>query len=261
MSIATRTGPSSPTLSSRRSLSTRALSLLYSGLAYLIFLGTFLYAVGFISQYGVPKTIDSGPPASFAIALLINLGLMLLFVVQHSGMARRGLKRLFARFAPRAIERSTYLLLTSLTLILLFWQWKPIPMVVWDIENSTIAALTFAAGFLGWLTVLYSTFLVSHFEPFALTQLLTNLAGRITAPMKFKTPGLYRVIRDLIYLGFIIAFWSAPRMTLGHLLLASVTTAYIFVGIFFEERNLISSFRDEYQRYRARVAMLLPDLF
>jgi protein-S-isoprenylcysteine O-methyltransferase Ste14 len=260
MSITMQTGPDAapPAIAS---FAARLLTLCYGGIAYLIFFGTFLYAVGFVSQYVVPKTIDTGATSSPLTALLINLVLMSIFAVQHSGMARLGFKKLFTRFASPAIERSTYVLLASLTLILLFWQWQPMPTVVWSIENPVLAGVATAGGFLGWLIVLYSTFLISHFELFGLTQVVAHFAGRMVAPVKFKTPGLYRFIRHPIYLGFIIAFWSTPMMTLGHLLFASVTTAYIFVGIYFEERDLVSLFGSEYRRYRERVAMLLPGLF
>jgi len=164
-------------------------------------------------------------------------------------------------FASPAIERSTYVLLASLSLILLYWQWQPMPTMVWNIQNSIAADIVTAVGFLGWLIVLYSTFLISHFELFGLTQVVSHFAGRVTEPMKFKTPGLYRMIRHPIYLGFIIAFWFTPTMTLGHLLFAAVTTAYIFVGIYLEERDLVAMFGDEYRRYRDRVAMLMPRLF
>jgi len=260
MSI-TQTGPNSPAAPALASLAMRALTLCYGGVAYLIFVGTFLYAIGFVSRYVVPKTIDSGPAPSLATALLINLVLMSIFAVQHSGMARQGFKKLFTRFASPAIERSTYVLLASLTLILLFWQWQPMPTVVWNVENPVAAGGVTAVGFVGWLIVLYSTFLISHFELFGLTQVVTHFAGRMVEPVKFKTPGLYRLIRHPIYLGFIIAFWFTPTMTLGHLLFAAVTTAYIFVGIYLEERDLVSLFGDEYRRYRERVAMLLPRLF
>jgi protein-S-isoprenylcysteine O-methyltransferase Ste14 len=260
MSITMQTGPNAapPAIAS---FATRLLTLCYGGIAYLIFFGTFLYAVGFVSQYVVPKTIDTGATSSPLTALLINLALMSIFAVQHSGMARQGFKKLFMRFASPAIERSTYVLLASLTLILLFWQWQPMPAVVWNIENPVVAGVATAGGFLGWLIVLYSTFLISHFELFGLTQVVGHFAGRMVAPVKFKTPGLYRFIRHPIYLGFIIAFWSTPAMTLSHLLFASVTTAYIFVGIYLEERDLVSLFGSEYRRYRERVAMLLPGLF
>jgi methanethiol S-methyltransferase len=260
MSITMQTGPDAapPAIAS---FAARLLTLCYGGIAYLIFFGTFLYAVGFVSQYIVPKTIDTGATSSPLTALLINLVLMSIFAVQHSGMARQGFKKLFTRFASPAIERSTYVLLASLTLILLFWQWQPMPAVVWNIEDPVLAGVATAGGFLGWLIVLYSTFLISHFELFGLTQVVAHFAGRMVAPVKFKTPGLYRFIRHPIYLGFIIAFWSTPVMTLGHLLFASVTTAYIFVGIYLEERDLVSLFGSEYRRYRERVAMLLPGLF
>jgi methanethiol S-methyltransferase len=239
----------------------RSAALCYGMVAYLIFLVSFLYAVGFVSRMIVPKTIDTGPASPLSSALVVNLLLMSIFAVQHSGMARQGFKRIFARFASPAIERSSYVLLASLTLLLLFWQWRPIPAIVWQIENPVIAGAMTAGGFFGWLIVLYSTFLISHFELFGLTQVVTNFAGRIIAPAAFKTPGLYRLIRHPIYLGFIIAFWSTPIMTLGHLLFAAVTTAYIFVGIYLEERDLVSVFGDDYRRYRERVAMLLPKLF
>ena len=243
------------------SFAARMLALAYGGLAYLVFLGTFLYAIGFVSHLVVRKTINSGPTSSWPTALLIDLVLMSIFAVQHSGMARQGFKKLFARFASPAIERSTYVLLASLSLILLYWQWQPMPTVVWNIEAPVLAGVVTAGGFLGWLIVLYSTFLISHFELFGLTQVVTHFAGRVAEPMKFKTPGLYRLIRHPIYLGFIIAFWCTPMMTLGHLLFAAVTTAYIFVGIYLEERDLVSLFGSEYRRYRGKVAMLVPGLF
>jgi protein-S-isoprenylcysteine O-methyltransferase Ste14 len=262
MSITMHTGPNGPAApASVTSFATRLLTLGYGGLAYLIFVGTFLYAVGFVAQTIVPKTIDSGPASPWPVALLTNLALMSVFAVQHSGMARQGFKKVFARFASPAIERSSYVLLASLTLILLFWQWQPMPTVIWNVENPFLAGVVMACGFLGWLIALYSTFLISHFELFGLTQVVAHFAGRMAEPFKFKTPGLYRLIRHPIYLGFIIAFWSAPTMTLGHLLFASVTTAYIFVGIYLEERDLVSLFGNEYRRYRERVAMLLPGVF
>ena len=238
----------------------RTFALCYGALAYLIFLCSFLYAVGFVSRLMVPKTIDTGVETSVLNAVVINLILLSLFAVQHSGMARQGFKRVFARIASPVIERSSYVLSASLLLLLLFWQWRPIPAIVWDIQTPILADLAVAGGFVGWLIVLYSTFLISHFELFGLTQVITHFAGRMVAPIKFRTPGLYRMIRHPIYLGFIIAFWSAPTMTLGHLLFASVTTAYIFVGIYLEERDLVAFFGDEYRRYREKVAMLLPKL-
>jgi len=260
MSITMQTGPNAarPAIAS---LATRLFALCYGGIAYLIFFGTFLYAVGFVSRFVVPKTVDSGAASSPMTALLVNLVLMSIFAVQHSGMARQGFKKLFARFASPAIERSTYVLLASLSLILLFRFWQPMPMMVWNIEDPVLAGIATAGGFVGWLIVLYSTFLISHFELFGLTQVVSHFAGRVVEPMKFKTPGLYRLIRHPIYLGFIIAFWCTPVMTLGHLLFAAVTTAYIFVGIYLEERDLVSMFGDQYRRYREKVAMLVPGIF
>ena len=260
MSITMQTGPNAarPALAS---LAARLFTLCYGGIAYLIFFGTFLYAVGFVSRLVVPKTVDSGSASSPMTALLVNLVLMSIFAVQHSGMARQGFKKLFAHFASPAIERSTYVLLASLSLILLFWQWQPMPMTVWHIEDPVLAGIATAGGFVGWLIVLYSTFLISHFELFGLTQVVSHFAGRVVEPIKFKTPGLYRLIRHPIYLGFIIAFWCTPTMTLGHLLFAAVTTAYIFVGIYLEERDLVSMFGDQYRRYREKVAMLVPGIF
>lgn len=257
MSMTIQSGPS-PISSS---LVARSLVLGYGALAYLIFLGTFLYAIGFVSQFVVPKTIDSGTTASPLRAMIVNLGLLTLFAVQHSGMARQGFKFLFARFASPALERSTYVLLASSCLILLFWLWQPITAVVWHTESPALASVAVAGGFLGWLIVLYSTCLISHFELFGLTQVVSHFAGRLAEPIKFKTPGLYRLIRHPIYLGFIIAFWSTPTMTAGHVLFAAVTTSYIFVGIWLEERDLVGLFGDEYRRYKQKVAMLLPGLF
>jgi methanethiol S-methyltransferase len=262
MSVSIQNTPeNSKTPSTAISMAMKTLALGYGAVAYAIFLGTFLYAVGFVSQVVVPKTIDTGTMSSVPRALLVDLVLMSIFAVQHSGMARQGFKKLFARFASPVIERSTYVLLASLSLALLLWQWQPIPDVVWTIETPYLANLAIAGSFLGWLIVLYSTFLISHFELFGLTQVVAHFAGRLAAPVRFKTPGLYRLIRHPIYLGFIIAFWSTPTMTQGHLLFAAVTTAYIFVGIYLEERDLITVFGDEYRRYRARVAMLLPGVF
>ena len=262
MFIGIQNRPNGPEISTKLiSFAMRTIALLYGTAAYAIFLCTFVYAIGFISQYLVPKTIDSGAVTSSWRALSIDLLLLSVFAVQHSGMARQGFKKLFARFASPVVERSSYVLSASLTLLLLFWQWRPIPAVIWDIQESIPASFATGGGFVGWLIVLYSTFLISHFELFGLTQVVTHFAGRIAAPVKFKTPGLYRLIRHPIYLGFIIAFWSTPTMTLGHLLFALVTTTYIFVGIYLEERDLMSLFGDEYRRYRDRVAMLLPRLF
>jgi methanethiol S-methyltransferase len=236
----------------------RILGFLYGLVAYLIFFGTFVYAVGFVEGLVVSKAIDDGVMMRLGQALLINLGLLSLFAIQHSVMARKKFKEWWTQFVPKSIERSTYVLAASLALALLLWQWRPIPSVVWQVTNPQIAMGIMVLSFLGWLMVLFSTFLINHFELFGLHQVTNNLVGRDMPEMKFRTPVLYRVVRHPIYLGFIIAFWAAPIMTFGHLLFAGVTTAYIFVGIWLEERDLVAMFGEEYRRYRQRVGMILP---
>jgi protein-S-isoprenylcysteine O-methyltransferase Ste14 len=238
----------------------RLLALIYGLCAYVLFLGTFLRAIAFVTGLPVPKTIDTGPIVPLAEALIVNLALMSLFAIQHSVMARRGFKRWWTRFVPVAIERSTYVLFATLALLLLLWQWRPIPAVVWHVADPTLAKALVGVSFFGWLIVLTSTFLINHFELFGLHQVALNLVGRKTADARFKTPLLYKLVRHPIYLGFIIAFWATPTMTMGHLLFAAVTTAYIFVGIMLEERDLVAQFGDDYRHYRARVGMILPKL-
>ena len=239
----------------------RTAGLLYGTLSYLIFLGTFLYAIGFVSGLVVPKTIDSGTTSSPMTAIITNIVLLSVFAVQHSGMARRSFKRVLTNAVSPVVERSTYVLCASLALILVFVFWQPVDVVVWSVANQTVATGIAALSAVGWLVVLYSTFLISHFELFGLKQVAFSFVGRALPAISFRAPGLYRLVRHPIYLGFIIAFWSAPTMTVGHLLFALVTTAYIFVGIVLEERDLVAAFGDEYRRYRARVAMLLPRIF
>jgi protein-S-isoprenylcysteine O-methyltransferase Ste14 len=236
----------------------RIAAFLYGLAAYLVFFVTILYAIGFVTGLAVPKTIDSGTVGSIGEALVVNLVLLSLFALQHSVMARKPFKRWWTQFVPVAIERSTYVLLASLVLILLFWQWRPIPTVVWQVADPQVATAVMGLSFFGWFLVFLSTFLINHFELFGLHQVATHLAGRTMPAPRFKTPLLYKVVRHPIYLGFIIAIWAAPVMTAGHLLFATVATAYIFVGIFLEERDLLGEFGEEYKRYRARVGMLIP---
>lgn len=236
----------------------RLLIFVYGLAAYLIFFATFCYAIGFVTGLVVPKHLDSGAVVPLPEALAVNLALLSLFAVQHSGMARRAFKAWLTRTVPQAMERSTYVLATSLVLILMFWQWRPIPAVVWHVPYPELAVAVQVVSIAGIALVLVATFLINHFELFGLHQVFNNLTGRQAPAMRFKTPSLYRVVRHPIYLGFIIAFWAAPVMTVGHLLFAAMTTAYIFVGIFLEERDLVAQFGDDYRRYRERVAMLVP---
>lgn len=234
------------------------IAFLYGLAAYFIFFFTFLYAIGFVEGLLVPKTIDTGMVVPVIEALIVNLLLMSLFAVQHSLMARKQFKEWWTQYVPKSVERSTYVLFASLALVLLFWQWRPMPNVVWQVDHPQITAAIIALSFVGWLLVLTSTFLINHFELFGLHQVVNNLAGRSMSAPRFKTPVLYKVVRHPIYLGFIIAFWAAPLMTVGHALFAAVTTAYIFVGIWLEERDLTELFGDEYRRYKERVSMLVP---
>jgi protein-S-isoprenylcysteine O-methyltransferase Ste14 len=236
----------------------RLLVFIYGLLSYVVFFFTFLYAVGFVSGTAVPKTIDTGEVVAPAEALIVNILLLSLFAIQHSVMARKQFKQWWTQYVPKPVERSTYVLLASLTLVLLFWQWRPMPAIVWRTDDPDIAVAIATLSLVGWVIVFTSTFLINHFELFGLHQVANNLTGREMPTPRFRTPLYYKFVRHPIYLGFIIAFWAAPMMTVGHLLFAAVTTAYIFVGILLEERDLIEMFGDDYRHYRRRVSMLLP---
>ena len=236
----------------------KLIAFLYGLGAYFTFFGTILYAIGFVTGWWVPKTIDTGAVSSITQALVVNLLLMSLFAVQHSVMARKQFKQWWTQYVPKPVERSTYVLLSSLALILLFWQWRPIPTIVWQIDHPPIALTVTGLSLIGWLVVFTSTFLINHFELFGVHQVVNNLTSRTMPAPRFHTPLFYKFVRHPLYLGFIIAFWVTPTMTAGHLLFAAVTTAYIFIGMLLEERDLIDVFGDDYRRYRQRVAMIVP---
>lgn len=237
---------------------TRWLILIYGVVAYAVFLASFLCAIGFVGGVVIPKTIDSGPITDMPTAMLIDLGLLSLFAIQHSVMARPFFKRWWTNVIPPAAERSTYVLASSLLLLLLFWQWRPLPGVVWSFDSPVAAGMLWASFALGWLTVLVSTFLINHFDLLGLRQVYLFFIGKPYSPPPFQTPWLYRVVRHPLMLGFLIAFWAAPTMTYGHLLFTATVTAYVLVAVRLEERDLVAHIGEPYAAYQAQVSMLVP---
>jgi protein-S-isoprenylcysteine O-methyltransferase Ste14 len=231
---------------------------IYGLVCYAVFLASFLYAIGFVGNLFVPKTIDSGPSAALPEALAIDLMLLGLFAVQHSVMARPGFKTVWTRIVPRPVERSTYVLISSLLLALICWKWQAIRTVVWDVSSPALKASLLALFALGWLIVLLSTFMINHFDLFGLRQVYLRMRGVDYAPLGFTQRSLYKFVRHPIMLGFVIAFWATPRMSVGHLVFSIATTGYILVGIILEERDLAKYHGAEYEAYRARVPMLFP---
>lgn len=237
---------------------TRGIYFVYGAVCYVVFFVTFLYLIGFVHNLAVPKAIDSGIAGPVGAAIVLDALLILLFGLQHTVMARPGFKASWIRLVPRPIERSTYVLLSSLILILLFWQWRPIPATVWAVDASAPRLILTGIGLLGFLLVLYSTLLIDHFDLFGLRQVLLHLRGGSHAEKGFVTPSLYRFIRHPLYLGWLIAFWVTPHMTQGHLFFSILSTVYIFVAIPFEERDLMEILGDDYRRYRESTSMIIP---
>lgn len=232
--------------------------MLYGVFCYALFFGSFLYAIGFVIGVGTPTTLDHTRASPLFLAWLIDLALLTLFAVQHSGMARRGFKRWLTQWLPHPIERSTYVLASSLVLILLFWQWRALPGTVWSVQSTTGRVVLYALFGLGWLFVLSGSFLINHFDLFGLRQVWLRWRRRAYTPPAYTERGYYRIIRHPLMLGFIVAFWATPDMSVGHLLFAIATTGYIVLALQLEERDLIAYHGDAYRDYQSRVPMLLP---
>lgn len=237
----------------------RTLALLYGAACYVVFLATFLYAIGFVAGFGVPKHIDNGAAVPWPTALLVNVALLTLFAVQHSVMARPAFKRWWTRFVPQVVERSTFVLFSSLALIALYAWWRPLPGIAWHVGTPALYWLLYAVSACGWLLVLTGTFLISHFELFGLRQVWLHARGKVAPDTPFVTRAYYRIVRHPLMLGFLVAFWATPHMTWGHLLFALATTGYIVVAVkFLEERDLVAAHGQTYRRYQREVPMLLP---
>jgi protein-S-isoprenylcysteine O-methyltransferase Ste14 len=236
----------------------RALTLTFGAVVYILFFGTFCYLIGWAADLVVPWTIDNGQPASLGTTLGVNIGILSLFAVQHTVMARLAFKKWWTQFVPPPIERSTFVLFTVAILLLMVWQWRPLPEVVWQVENSAVVALLWTLYGLGWAIVLISTFLIDHFDLFGLKQTIFYARGIPYPGPQFEERLFYRHVRHPLMLGFLIAFWSAATMTQGRLLFAVVTTAYILIAIQIEERELVSIHGEDYESYQRRVPMLVP---
>lgn len=237
----------------------KSIILLYGIVAYFAFLIAFLYAIGFVGNIIVPKSIDSGAETALFSSIFINLILLSVFALQHSVMARPNFKEWFNSIFSKAMERSTYILLSSLALLLIYWQWQPITTIVWETESKIVTYILTGIFFLGWLIVLLSTFMINHFELFGLTQIFDNLKNKQTPNPKFQTNYLYKIVRHPIMLGFLIAFWATPTMTVGHLLFTLITTIYILIAVkYLEEKDLKKIIGEKYEKYQKEVPMIVP---
>jgi protein-S-isoprenylcysteine O-methyltransferase Ste14 len=237
----------------------KVMSMIYGVVAYAAFLASAVYAIGFIGGFGVPKTIDSGVPGDVTSALMVNAMLLGLFAVQHTGMARQAFKSWITRFIPASIERSTYVLTSSLTLILMYVAWRPMPQVIWHVEGAMARGVIWMMFASGWLIFLAASFMIHHFDLFGLRQVWLSMQDKPYTDLGFRTPGFYRFVRHPIQAGFLIAFWSTPTMTLGHLVFSMATTAYIFIAVLlFEERDLARNLGETYRSYQRQVYGFLP---
>jgi protein-S-isoprenylcysteine O-methyltransferase Ste14 len=237
---------------------TGLLTLFYGGACYALAMATILYAICFIGGFGLLSLDKGGPAATPTVAIVVDLVLLGIFAIQHSVMARPAFKAWWTKIVPPAIERSTYVLASSLALLLLYWQWRPMGGVVWEVQQPVAAGILVVLFWLGWVVLFISTFLINHFDLFGLAQVWNAWRGTPARPPEFRTPMFYRVVRHPIYVGFLLAFWATPRMTESHLLFAAASTGYIFIGIWLEERDLVAHFGDTYRRYKARVSMIVP---
>ena len=236
----------------------RRIAIFVYGVAcYVVALATFEYLAAFLENFALPRSIDSPPQSPLWIALMVDLGLLVLFGVQHSVMARPAFKAMWTKVVPRAAERSTYVLFSSVAMFLLFWQWQPIGGVLWNVENGYGRIALYVLYAIGWATVLLSTFLINHFDLFGLRQVTLQLMGRPYTGLRFRTPGLYKLVRHPLYVGWLMVFWSTPVMAAAHLLFALGLTTYILIAIRYEERDLVQ-IHPEYAEYRRRVSMMVP---
>lgn len=234
------------------------IAFLYGVLAYFVFFGTILYMIGFVGNLWVPKSVDTGAVGSPGTSVVINVLLIFLFALQHTIMARPAFKEWWTQFVPKPIERSTFVLLAGIFLILLFWQWRPLPSVVWQISRPAVIYILYGVFILGWVTVFFSTFIINHFDLFGLRQVYLYLKKQEYTPVPFQVASLYKIVRNPLMLGFILAFWATPLMTQGHLLFSVTWTVYILVGIQFEERTLMKVLGQEYIQYRYQTSMIMP---